>query len=673
MTYRPEIDGLRAIAVTAVILCHTGAPGFAGGYVGVDVFFVISGYLIAGLIFPEIEQGRFSVRNFYERRARRILPALFAVIACTAPFIYWLFSNGDVLDYSRSLIATILFVSNLFFWQDTGYFAAVAETKPLLHTWSLGIEEQFYILFPLLLLCLHRFLPRRLPQVLLVLLLASLVTSTWLAGRNPSAAFYLPHSRAWELLAGAVLAVVAWPRIRQPVVANVLATAGLALILGSICLYDEQTRFPGAAALPPCLGAVLFIWAAAQGRTAAGSLLSTRPFIGIGLVSYSLYLWHWPLLVFSRYYLGRPLHGWETVAAIMLCGLLAFASWKFIEQPFRKRSRAVTGRQILSGSLLAACMLAGISTAGQLSNGMAFRPAQAAFSDLPHDQSETCFRQADPLARLRSDSLCRLGAKGDSRADFILWGDSHADALFPAFDTAATQSGKSGLFAAAPACLPILGVDRMVPVRGHNEARSRCREFNDAVLAHIRRTGIRNVYLAARWNVAIGRPAYEISQGIGEYYIADSLTTELSPAEDLRVLNRALDGTLMRLKKAGVNVWIVLQVPDVGVDVPQYLVGRSRGRDITDVRVDIDENMARHQRMKQTIEQIARRHDVAVLDPAEFLCEASSCLVAKDGTNLYLDDNHLSPNSRQLMAGFLAASLASLRGTHPELRSARYP
>jgi peptidoglycan/LPS O-acetylase OafA/YrhL len=388
--YRPEIDGLRALAVVSVILYHADIGGFTGGYIGVDVFFVISGYLITALIVPQIQRGDFSLRDFYERRARRILPALFAVLVCTMPFAYGLLSNWDLLNYSRSLIAAVLFVSNIFFWQDLHYFAAPGDSKPLLHTWSLGIEEQFYIVFPLLLLLMRRFLPGRQSLVLSALLVVSLLVSVALVLERPSDAFYLIHTRAWELLLGAILAVVVLPEFGRPSMSNAASALGLSLIISSALLYDDSTVFPGMAAIAPCLGAFLFIWSNAHGRNLLGTLLSTKLFVGVGLVSYSLYLWHWPVLVFAQYYSGRSLQTTEKVASLLLCGLLSFVTWKLVEQPFRKCRLLVKRSHLFAASVMAVWLFAVLGSLGTATDGMAFRPIHATISDLPHERSYAC-------------------------------------------------------------------------------------------------------------------------------------------------------------------------------------------------------------------------------------------------------------------------------------------
>ena len=344
MRYRPEIDGLRAIAVAAVILFHAGFALFSGGFVGVDVFFVISGFLITSIIVEELKTGRFSVLRFYERRARRILPALFAVMAACVPFAYSLLSPDDLKDFAQSLAAICLFASNVLFWGESGYFDTQAELKPLLHTWSLAVEEQFYVVFPLLLLAAWRLGRKFLLALIGVIAVVSLVTSVDEVRNFPSAAFYLLPSRAWQLLVGALASFVAdrWPSaaLRQPAVrlaSEAFGWGGMAMIVMALFLFDERTLFPGLNASLPTVGTVLVLLGASD-RTSVGRMLAWRPLVGLGLISYSAYLWHQPLFAFTKHALLADM---PTDLAIVLCAVtivLACLSWRYVEQPFRDRS-----------------------------------------------------------------------------------------------------------------------------------------------------------------------------------------------------------------------------------------------------------------------------------------------------------------------------------------------
>ena len=305
--YRPDIDGLRAIAVLAVVLYHANIQPFGGGYVGVDVFFVISGYLITSLIHEHCRTGQFSIVQFYERRVRRIFPALFATVAFCFLVGCLLMMPLDYKQFGYSAVANALFASNLLFWLKTGYFDTDAEVKPLLHTWSLGVEEQFYILFPCLLLLLYKFWRNGVASILSLLLIASLFLSVWQVYDQPTSAFYLPLGRAWELLVGALLALSRDRLPHRVFFDGVLGLLGMALIFGSIFSLTADTPFPGLAALPACLGTAAIIYSGEQSKHFVPRLLSLRIVVLLGIISYSLYLWHWPLLVFAKYFVARQL------------------------------------------------------------------------------------------------------------------------------------------------------------------------------------------------------------------------------------------------------------------------------------------------------------------------------------------------------------------------------
>ena len=335
MKYRAEIDGLRALAVVPVILFHAGFELFSGGFVGVDVFFVISGYLITTILIEDLENKRFSIVNFYERRARRILPALFFVMLVCIPFAWMWMLPSQMKDFSESLVAVSLFASNILFWRESGYFDAAAEEKPLLHTWSLAVEEQYYVLFPIFLILAWRFGKNRVFWMIVVMAAISLLLSEWGWRKQPTANFYLAPARAWELFAGSIAAFIVQKQGVQK--KNLLATFGLAAIVFSIFFYDETTPFPSVYALVPVLGVVLLVLYADK-ETHAAKLLSTRGFVGIGLISYSAYLWHQPLFAFARVVnISEPSHSLMALLAVSSV-VIAYFSWRFIEAPFRSKN-----------------------------------------------------------------------------------------------------------------------------------------------------------------------------------------------------------------------------------------------------------------------------------------------------------------------------------------------
>lgn len=337
MQYRKEIDGLRALAVVPVILFHAGVQGFSGGFVGVDIFFVISGYLITSIIIAELETGDFTITSFYERRARRILPALFFVMLLCLPLAWWLLLPHELVAFGRSIIAVTVFASNILFWQESDYFATDSELIPLLHTWSLAVEEQYYLIFPILLLVCWKLGLRWVTAIIATIAAISLGLAEWGWRHDASGNFYLLPSRAWELMAGAGCALyLRYKPQPNATLRQVFSLSGLGLLLISLIWLDDTIPFPSLYAIPPVLGTALIILFAQQ-DTWTAKLLSLPLLAGIGLVSYSAYLWHQPMFAFARlYYADEP----GLLIMLGLTGLafvLAMISWRFVERPFRQR------------------------------------------------------------------------------------------------------------------------------------------------------------------------------------------------------------------------------------------------------------------------------------------------------------------------------------------------
>ncbi len=368
MIYRAEIDGLRALAVVPVVLFHAGFYLFSGGFVGVDVFFVISGYLITSIIINEMRDGTFSLMNFYVRRAKRILPALFLVMLVCIPFSFVFFLPIAMKDFSQSLMAVPAFLSNVLFLTESGYFEQEAELKPLLHTWSLAVEEQYYIIFPLLLMVLG-FLGRQgVVLALALLLIVSLAAAEWATSHMPAAAFYLLPMRAWELLIGALAALYLQRRevSLPPIAMQAGSLLGLGLIVVAIFAYDESTPFPGVYALLPTIGTALIIVFARPG-TWVNRLLGLKLLVGLGLISYSLYLWHQPLFAFARYHSPSEPSVWIMLGLSLSTLPLAYFSWRYIELPMRRP--AVPAMTVFGGATLAALGFMAIGLLGNQSEG----------------------------------------------------------------------------------------------------------------------------------------------------------------------------------------------------------------------------------------------------------------------------------------------------------------
>lgn len=372
LKYRPDIDGLRCIAVLSVLAFHLSSGRLPGGFVGVDVFFVISGYLISAIVFSEIAASRFSVLAFYERRVRRIFPALFAMLIAVSVVLSVLLLPAEYVTYAKSVFAATTSSSNFFFWQHSGYFDSPT-SNPLLHTWSLAVEEQFYILFPIFLVIIRHFFPQRLKAAVLILFFASLVASEITLLYSSTTAFYMPYTRAWELLLGTIISLGYFPRLRGNLERNAISIVGILMIGYSAFRFNAQTPFPGLPALVPCIGAALIIGAGESGPSLVGRALSWRPVVFIGLISYSLYLWHWPVIVLNDLGLSVNLSGivsgkWallllsqsaKKVMEILVSFVLATLSWRFVERPFRAKPLRVQRRLMfgLSAAVMTVLML----------------------------------------------------------------------------------------------------------------------------------------------------------------------------------------------------------------------------------------------------------------------------------------------------------------------------
>jgi peptidoglycan/LPS O-acetylase OafA/YrhL len=474
MKYRPEIDGLRALAVLPVILFHAGFEWFSGGFIGVDVFFVISGYLITTILIEDLNNDRFSIVNFYERRARRILPALFFVMFACIPFAWFWMLPSQMIDFSESLVAVSLFVSNILFWQKSSYFAAAAEDNPLLHTWSLAVEEQYYLLFPIFLLMTWRFGKNKVFWMIVVLAVSSLGLSEWGWRNSASASFYLAPTRAWELLSGSIAAFFIQKHGVQS--NNVLSLFGLAAIIFAMMLYGEDTPFPSVYALVPVLGVVLLVLFADK-KTFSGRLLSAKPLVSIGLISYSAYLWHQPLLAFTRIRFADLASNMLVNATLSAAAVfLGYLSWRWIEKPFRDPN--VYSRKIVfsfSSLIVVGFILFGVYV--DKNNGLPNRvPDVAKFeANFPTIKNGYCFyavtREELSLSLGADGTECNLGDASGSRSG-ILIGDSFAGQYEPLWDVVGQKLGIKVNAITTNACFPSL--DSSYRVNGQGRAYEQC-------------------------------------------------------------------------------------------------------------------------------------------------------------------------------------------------------
>lgn len=508
IAYRPDVDGLRCVAVLSVFAFHLSPSRVPGGYVGVDVFFVISGYLISAIMFSEIASYRFSVLAFYERRMRRIFPALFGMLLGVSLLISFFLLPTEFVTYAKSVAAATLSSSNFYFWQHSGYFDSPT-SNPLLHTWSLAVEEQFYILFPIFLVLTRRLFPNRLKHAVVFLFLASLAASAVTVRLSPTTAFYMPYTRAWELLAGTIIALGILPKLRTPALRNVATLLGIGMIAYSVLRYTPQTPFPGLAALIPCCGSALIIWAGEAGRSLVGRILSLRPIVFVGLISYSLYLWHWPLIVLNGLGLSVPLSvavpaKWSgflvsqtasKLLEILIAFVLATLSWRYIERPFRSRERRIERRPLFALSAATVVVLLAFSGAVIEAHGFRTRfPSKAVqvASYLTPSGSDTLGQLGDCVisGRNRASVFARadcIHVTPGKRA-FLLVGDSHAGALWQGLQASLPDSDIA--LAAVWGCRPSV----------HAQGTALCRRMMDFIFQqYLASHSVDALLLEARW------------------------------------------------------------------------------------------------------------------------------------------------------------------------------
>jgi peptidoglycan/LPS O-acetylase OafA/YrhL len=624
--YRPDIDGLRAIAVLGVVLYHAGL-GVPGGYVGVDIFFVISGFLITGLIFKDLENGTFSMLGFWERRVRRIFPALAVmVITCLIAGYFLLLPFGYIV-LAQSAISQAVFSSNIQFWRTTGYFNPSAEENPLLHTWSLSVEEQFYLFVPLIIAGLFAWKREKLlmPLILLGVVLSFSLSVYWLRV-DPTGAFYLIPSRAWELGMGSFVAL-AQP-LRSQIFRLLLGVAGLSGILATFWLYDSRTLFPGLAALLPVMGSAGMIWSGMRSdhgstQSHAHRVLAWGPLVWIGLLSYSLYLWHWPFFAFHRYLFGQNPASLLSIFYVLLAFILSILSLKFIETPFRKRKICPTRAGILGFTIALTILIVSLSGLIYLKRGL---PQRIPESALKYDrvQGNQRFSTKDKQDLPSGLRVQKLGVEG-APARTLLWGDSHAEVLLGALDSVCKELGV-GAIAATKGGAP--------PVFGWSGERKTTSEHKRSVLAGEEICSllnenkcIENVVLVLRWS----------------YYIPRN--------PPLRIARLPIDGfsdallvTIKELQKKGLKVSIMREVPVFQSHVARAMALHEwLGTPLPSL------SKSDYEKFQKPYDDLISRMQleapgVTLLDPSPYLLNDYKYFeyLDPDGTLLYRDEHHLT-------------------------------
>jgi len=641
LQYRKEIDGLRAIAVIPVILFHAGIFGFSGGYIGVDIFFVISGYLITTIILDELTQNKFSIKNFYERRAKRILPALSAVLIVTTVLAFIFMPANLLKSYANSLMSVVTFTSNFHFFTTSGYFSTVSDQKPLLHTWSLAVEEQFYLFFPILLSYLWVKGKKHITKVIVTLSVLSLLLAHFLAVKGyADANFYLIFSRAWELFAGALIALT---NIQAVHIKNwqreSLGILGLMLIAYSIFSFDDHTLFPSFYALIPIIGTILIICFSTI-DTLVGKFLGNRIFVGIGLISYSLYLWHQPFFAFLRLKsIGEP-EPKLFITAIILTFICALLSYQYVEKPFRRKNvkASKTRFTILQYASMSIVFFVVIGLIGVSQRGF-----QSRFGDSSYVQSikfspkrKLCHYDGHNVEQPKDS--CQYFGKNVTWATF---GDSHT--VEPAYALAKILEPKNiGLLHLSfSGCVPSLLFD--VKDAG-------CTDWIKQAFTYLEKNqSIDQVYLGFNYNGFLFGSHRNYYPELPNKDPSLLLTDQYShfTAEETRELYwQGLTQIVKRLITSGKIVYLQYPIPELPAHIstmltPFSIFGGALRFDLHNTTT-ADYYFTRNQYILEKLDSLAYNNQLIAIKPFELLCHTSHCPAVNDNKSLYFDDGHLS-------------------------------
>jgi peptidoglycan/LPS O-acetylase OafA/YrhL len=617
LKYRAEIDGLRALAIVPVILFHAGFELFNGGFVGVDVFFVISGYLITTILIEDIENNRFNIVNFYERRARRILPALFFVMLVCIPFAWMWMPLNQMKDFSQSLVAVSLFASNILFWEESDYFDAAADEKPLLHTWSLAVEEQYYVLFPIFLFLAWRFGKNRVFWMIVVMATISLLLSEWGWRNKATANFYLAPTRAWEILAGSMAAFIEQKKGMQK--NDTFSLIGLAAIIFSILVYDESTPFPSVYALVPVVGVLLLVLFADRG-TLAARLLSTKAFVGIGLISYSAYLWHQPLFAYARIrLLDKPSEVLMSTLSIFSM-LLAYVSWKYIEKPFRQKNGFLTTRKpILVFSLSGFLLFTASGFFGHFQEGFKNRFTNLLEGDVGHliyhqyidERYFDCEPSEVAVAALTWKGFLRCKQSDEGELDWLLLGDSHAEHLFLGLAEASPDTNIAFYIFNAPPYRDEVSFEQI---------------FN--VISRLQNP--KKIFLTMHF---------------------------VSKVDSSSALMDGFGNTISFLKELGHDVILIGDVPRYKITPDNCKFGESIERVTRYCSMPQSQFQLQRDVYESTMRHLASEFDVRFITIHEPLCSSVDCSMVSGNTILYRDNNHLNIPGSILVGRYLVEQL----------------
>lgn len=619
--YRPEIDGLRAVAVLAVILFHLDI-GLSGGFVGVDIFFVISGFLITSIIMADLEAGTFSLKAFWIKRLRRLAPANLMMLSATLLLGLIVLLPGELVSLAKAQLAQIVLFANFHFAFRIDYFDPIAALNPLLHTWSLAVEEHFYLVLPLLLLLCFKRGKRVVLSTVVGLMVLSFLFSLWRVEQNQALAFYLLPSRAWELLLGCGLAFLPptskKTSLKQGLFQVVISSASLIALGYCVTCYDETTLFPGANALLPCIATVGLIYGT-QHDNFVRRWLSLQWLVGIGLISYSLYLWHWPIIVFTKLAFRFEPSLSSSLLLVILCFVPAYLSWKYIEQPFRKRAWCFSDKKFLLGVLALGTFFVISSLLIIRMHGIPERFDPKLY-DVVHASVSNRFQRSSAEA-IQQRGLPMVGAD-DGTTRFVVWGDSHAAAISELVQDLAKEVGVTGYIACRNATIPLL--------KEGSYGRSDQQVWNEAVYEFIKQKQIKNVIFVARWSGYINRQAGRLQR--------------YSHAE----FDDAVRVTLQRLASEGIHVWILPQVPEQEIDISRAILTADRTNSSVPYGVSLEQYQENQARVYNAFHQ-SSSSGLTVLDLTTSCFRDGHSLIGQADGTYYTDDNHLSLLGSQVL------------------------
>lgn len=660
----PALDGVRAVAILGVVIFHAFPDLCPGGFAGVDVFFVLSGYLITGILRRSIEAGDMSLLAFYERRARRILPALVVMLAAVTALALLIMMPSDLERFGTSVVGASMSCANILFYRSINYFEPASSLLPLLHTWSLSVEEQFYVLFPLVLMFAYRLARKRVPEVVLAFFLGSLAVSVLGAERFPTGSFFLLPTRAWELCAGALLAWGRLPVLNAPALREATAAVGVAMMLTTYAVVDVGIPWPGTWALLPCAGAALTILAVTGGPTWTARLLACPPMVGIGLISYSLYLWHWPLLALQEYVAaGAPPSNVRVLGCLVIAFAMAWLSWRWIEQPFRTKHAYFAGwsrRRVLSVSVGVLGALACLGVALYRAGGWPGRLTSTVLAVEAFRKD----REPDDPGHFSSTSADfsweRLPRLGEAVPPTIaLLGDSHAEAIFSMLGEVAKKDGRSVVAYLLKGVPPLCGIEMSAYPN-----RQQIRLNVEAAFTRIaREKDISTVLLAARWAVYVhglgldGRVHFNNRPP----HLRDGAGAGLQ--DDLALLRQGLNAGIATLLAAGKRIVIIGPIPELGFSAPLALAQAVRfGRDPKHVGVTRDSFLHRQEGILDILDHLPTA--VTLLSPAETFWDGTLYRAGSAESVWYFDDNHLSLTGARHLAPLFTHLFSPISNAH---------